>query len=177
MPSVEDVFAGDLWFFPTGPPHSPQGLGPDGAEFVARSLGTESVGLVFAARVRTTELAGLPELTLGGLPDADARALLGSALTAPLDGRVREQIIAEAHGNPLALLELPRGLTAAELAGGFGLPGTVPRPENTEENFRRRFEALPADARILGGQPARDKPEDPRRGPVQPLLVVHHAQH
>ncbi len=129
--------------------------------FVARRLGTESVGLVFAARVRTTELAALPELTLGGLPDTDARALLGSALTAPLDERVRDQIIAEAHGNPLALLELPRGLTAAELAGGFGLPGAVPLPGSPEESFRRRFEALPADARILVLLAAADPSGDP----------------
>jgi len=129
--------------------------------FVARRLGTESVGLVFAARVRTTELAALPELTVGGLPDADARALLGSALTAPLDERVREQIIAEAHGNPLALLGLPRGLTAAELAGGFALPGAVALPGSAEESFRRRFGALPADARTLVLLAAADPSGDP----------------
>ena len=93
--------------------------------FVARRLGAESLGLVFGARVPTGDLAGLPELVIGGLRENDARALLDSALTGPLDARVRDQIIAEAHGNPLALLELPRGLTAAELAGGFGLPGAV----------------------------------------------------
>ena len=97
--------------------------------FVARRLGTESVGLVFGARVRSDELAGLPELRVGGLPDVDARSLLDSALAAPVDERVREQIIAEAHGNPLALLELPRSLPAAELAGGFGLPGALPGRE------------------------------------------------
>ena len=94
--------------------------------FVARRLGAESVGLVFGARVPTGDLAGLPELVIGGLREDDARALLDSALTGPLDTLVRDQIVAEAHGNPLALLELPRGWTAAELAGGFGLPGPVP---------------------------------------------------
>ena len=112
--------------------------------FVARRLGAESVGLVFATRVRGGDLAGLPELVVGGLPDAEARALLDSVLAGPLDERVREQIVAETQGNPLALLELPRGLTAAELAGGFGLPGAVPLAGSIEDSFRRRVEALPA---------------------------------
>jgi hypothetical protein len=94
--------------------------------FVARRLATESVGLVFAARIPGEELAGLPELVVGGLPDAHARALLDSVLTGPLDERVRDQIVAETRGNPLALLELVWGLSPAELAGGFGLPGAVP---------------------------------------------------
>ena len=90
--------------------------------FVARRLAAESVGLVFAARVPGDELAGLPELVVEGLREADARALLDSVLTGPLDARVRDRIVAEAGGNPLALLELPRGLAPAELAGGFALP-------------------------------------------------------
>ena len=78
--------------------------------FVARRLGAESVGLVFAARVaEPPTLAGLPELVVGGLREADARALLDSALAGPIDARVRDQIVAETRGNPLALLELPRG--------------------------------------------------------------------
>jgi DNA-binding CsgD family transcriptional regulator len=117
--------------------------------FVARRLGSESVGLVFAARTRMAELASLPELRLTGLADADARELLNSALTGRLDEQIREQIIAEARGNPLALLELPRGLTAAELAGGFGLPGAPALPDSVEESFRQRFDALPADTRAL----------------------------
>ena len=121
--------------------------------FVGRRLGAESVGLVFGARVPTGDLAGLPELVIGGLREDDARALLDSALTGPLDARVRDQIIAEAHGNPLALLELPRGLTAAELAGGFGLPGAVPLSGSIsgtiEESFRRRIDTLPALTRRL----------------------------
>jgi DNA-binding CsgD family transcriptional regulator len=117
--------------------------------FVARRLGADPVGLVFAAREPGPELAGLPELEVGGLPEGDARALLDSALSGPIDGRVRDQILAETQGNPLALLELPRGLTPAELAGGFGLPGTAPLPRRIEESFRRQLEALPTDARRL----------------------------
>ena len=117
--------------------------------FVARRLGAESVGLVFGARVPTGDLAGLPELVVGGLRQDDARTLLDSALTGPLDTLVRDQIVAEAHGNPLALLELPRGWTAAELAGGFGLPGAVPLAGRIEESFRRQLGALPAQPRRL----------------------------
>ena len=117
--------------------------------FVARRLGAESVGLVFGARVPTGDLAGLPELVIGGLREDDARTLLDSALTGPLDTLVRDQIVAEAHGNPLALLELPRGWTAAELAGGFGLPGAVPLAGRIEESFRRQLGALPAQPRRL----------------------------
>src|SRR5215470_10387091 len=115
--------------------------------FVARRLGAESVALVFAARVPGGDLAGLPELMVEGLGDDDARALLGSALTGPLDARVRDQFIAETRGNPLALLELPRGLAAGELAGGFGLPGAL--AGRVEESFRGRVEALPGPARRL----------------------------
>ena len=93
--------------------------------FVARRLVAESVGMVFAVRIPSSELAGLAELRVEGLQEADARALLDSALTGPLDTRVRDQILAETHGNPLALLELPRGLTPQQLAGGFGLPDAV----------------------------------------------------
>jgi DNA-binding CsgD family transcriptional regulator/tetratricopeptide (TPR) repeat protein len=117
--------------------------------FVARRLAAEPVALVFADRVLAGDLAGLPELVVWGLRDEDARALLGSALAGPLDERVRDQFIAETHGNPLALLELPRGLTAAELAGGFGLPGAPALPGRIEESFGRRVEALPDQARRL----------------------------
>jgi DNA-binding CsgD family transcriptional regulator len=117
--------------------------------FVARRLGAESVALVFAARVPAGDLAGLPELVVGGLHEQDARALLDSVLTGPLDARVRDQLVAETRGNPLALLELPRGLAVAELAGGFGLPGALPLPERIEESFRRRVDALPDQARRL----------------------------
>jgi DNA-binding CsgD family transcriptional regulator len=117
--------------------------------FVARRLMTESVGMVFAARVPSSDIAGLADLMVRGLPEHDARALLEFALTAPLDTKVRDQIIAEAQGNPLALLELPRGLTPQELAGGFGLPNAVRLAAGLEENFRRRVEALPDQTRRL----------------------------
>src|SRR6516165_6242370 len=119
--------------------------------FVARRLGAESVGMVFALREPSElrELTGLPELVLTGLNDADARALLESVVPGRLDERVRDRIVAETRGNPLALVELPRGLTAAELAGGFGLPGTLPLTEQIEESFARQFGVLPARTRLL----------------------------
>ena len=117
--------------------------------FVARRLAADPVGLVFAAREPGSELAGLPELEVAGLRDDDARALLASALAAPLDARVRDLIIAETRGNPLALLELPRGLTPAELAGGFGLPGATPLAGRIEDSFARQLDALPEQARRL----------------------------
>ena len=95
--------------------------------FAARRLAADPVALVFGARVPGAELEGLPELAVTGLAEGDARELLAAALPGPLDPRVRDQVVAEADGNPLALLELPRGMTAAELAGGFGLPGPVCR--------------------------------------------------
>jgi DNA-binding CsgD family transcriptional regulator len=117
--------------------------------FVARRLAAESIGLVFAARVPGEELAGLPELVVEGLREADARALLDAMVTGPLDARVRDRIVAETHGNPLALLELPRGLPPAELAGGFALPDALPLTGRIEESFQRRLDALPADTRVL----------------------------
>jgi DNA-binding CsgD family transcriptional regulator len=117
--------------------------------FVARRLAADPVGLVFAAREPGAELAALPELIVDGLRDDDARALLDSALPGPLDARVRDLIIAETQGNPLALLELPRGLTPAQLAGGFGLPGAVPLTSRIEDSFRRQLDALPAATRRL----------------------------
>jgi DNA-binding CsgD family transcriptional regulator len=117
--------------------------------FVARRLDADPVGLVFAARHPGAELAGLPDMEIGGLQDHDARALLEAALAGPLDAQVRDQILAETRGNPLALLELPRGLSAAELAGGFGLPGTVPLAGRIEDSFARQLEALPTETRRL----------------------------
>jgi AAA ATPase domain len=113
--------------------------------FVARRLEAESVGLVFGTRTPGGDLGGLPELVVGGLSEGEAQALLNSVLAGPIDARVREQIIADTGGNPLAILELPRGLTAAELAGGFGLPGAGPLAGSIEDSFRRRVEALPLD--------------------------------
>ena len=117
--------------------------------FVARRLAADPVGLVFATWVPGEELSGLPELAVEGLPESDARTLLDSVLAGPLDARVRDQMVAETRGNPLALLELPRGLTSAELAGGFGLPGAVPLLGRIEESFRRRIEDLPKESRLL----------------------------
>ena len=117
--------------------------------FVARRLGAESVGMVFGTRTLGSELAGLPSLEIGGLKQEDARALLDSVLTGPLEPRIRDQIVAETGGNPLALLELPRSLTATELAGGFTLPRAVDVSETIEQSFRQRAEALPPDSRLL----------------------------
>jgi hypothetical protein len=129
--------------------------------FVARRLAVEPVGLVFAARVPGAELAGLPELRVEGLAEGDARALLDSALTGPLDARVRDLIVAETRGNPLALLQLPRGLSPAELAGGFGLPEAGPLPGRIEDSFRRQLEGLPAETRRLLALAAADPSGDP----------------
>jgi DNA-binding CsgD family transcriptional regulator len=117
--------------------------------FVARRLLAERVGLVFGARVVGETLRGLPELEMRGLGVEDARALLKSAVHFPLDARVQDRIVAETGGNPLALLELPRGLTASQLAGGFGLLGAQALSGRIEESFARRLEALPEEAQRL----------------------------
>jgi DNA-binding CsgD family transcriptional regulator len=129
--------------------------------FVARRLGAESVGVVFATRTPADELAGLPQLVISGLADPEARELLDSVLPGPIDKRVRDQIIAETRGNPLALLELPRGLSPAELAGGFGLPAAGALSGAVEENFRRRIAALPIETRRLLILAAADPTGDP----------------
>jgi DNA-binding CsgD family transcriptional regulator len=115
--------------------------------FAARRLLAEPVGVVFAAREPGDQFRGLPDLEVVGLADQDARTLLQSAVRFRLDERVRDRILAEANGNPLALLELPRGLRPEQLAGGFGLVGAV--PARIEEGFRRRLAALPGDTRSL----------------------------
>ncbi|OBF11405.1 LuxR family transcriptional regulator [Mycobacterium sp. ACS4331] len=117
--------------------------------FVARRLGAESVALVFAARQPTDAVAGLPTLVVRGLQAREARALLDTVLTGPLDDRVRDQIVAETRGNPLALLEVPRELTAEELAGGFGFPGAVRISGDVESTFRARMDVLPEQTRLL----------------------------
>ena len=117
--------------------------------FVARRLLADSVALVLVTRQPSEELTGFQKLVVEGLRDRDARALLRSAVRVPLDERVRERILAETRGNPLALLELPRGLTAGELAGGFGLPDAVGLPGRIEDSFQRRFGRLPADTQRL----------------------------
>jgi len=117
--------------------------------FVSRRLFAERIGMFFAVRDPVTgpTWRGLPELPLAGLADGDARALLDSAVPGRLDERVRDRIVAETRGNPLALLELPRGLTAAELAGGFGLPDARPLASQIERSFARRVRSLPPTTR------------------------------
>ncbi|HYB47241.1 MAG TPA: AAA family ATPase [Streptosporangiaceae bacterium] len=117
--------------------------------FAARRLAADPVGLVVTAREPGAELAGLPELEVSGLGDDDARVLLEEALTGPLDARVRDLIVAETRGNPLALLELPRGLSPAELAGGFGLPSSAPLSRRIEDSFTRQLSALPEQTQRL----------------------------
>jgi DNA-binding CsgD family transcriptional regulator len=119
--------------------------------FVARRLLAERVGIVFAVRDLGDDhvLEGLPELVVGGLPADDARLLLDAMMPGPLDERVKARILDEARGNPLALMELPRGLTPAELAGGFGLPGAPALTSRIEQSFVQRIEALPRDSQLL----------------------------
>jgi DNA-binding CsgD family transcriptional regulator len=119
--------------------------------FVARRLAAEPVALVFAVRepMEDRALIGLPELVLPGLGESDARALLASVITGPLDEHVRDRIIAETGGNPLALLELPRGLTSDELAGGFAFPNTRPLPNRIEQSFALRLQSLPNETQRL----------------------------
>lgn len=129
--------------------------------FVARRLAAESVGLLFAARVPSDDLTGVCELEVAGLETADARALLDSALAGPLDSGVRDLILNETRGNPLALLELSRGVKPDRLAGGFGLLGAVQLSEQVEESFRRRIEVLPEQTRWLLLVTASDPIGDP----------------
>ena len=103
--------------------------------FVARRLLADPVGVVFATCWPVPDLAAFPELVVDGLHDGDAQALLSTVLHVPVDSRVRERIVAETRGNPLALVEWPRGLTPAELAGGFGMPALLPM----EGRSRRAF--------------------------------------
>ncbi|WP_369031527.1 MULTISPECIES: helix-turn-helix transcriptional regulator [Streptomyces] len=122
--------------------------------FVARRLLAEQVALVFAVRTSAPAsgddpLQALRELTVRGLRDDDARALLDSVVPGRLDERVRDRIVAETRGNPLALLELTRGLTAAELAGGFGRPDARPLASQIEQSFLRRIGSLPDAAQRL----------------------------
>src|SRR3954463_11049947 len=117
--------------------------------FVARRLLAEPVAIVFAAREPGEELLHVSELAVAGVRNGDARALLSSAVAFKLDERVRDRIIAETRGNPLALLELPRGLTARQLAGGFGLVEAQGLAGRIEESFVRRVETLSDDARRL----------------------------
>lgn len=139
--------------------------------FVARRLMADPVALVFVLRTADgepepddDELVGLPELTLTGLDDRDARSLLASAIPGPLDERVRERILDESRGNPLALLELPSDLTLPELAGGFGLPASrspTSRASRIERCYLRRLGTLPPQTRQLLLVAAADPVGDP----------------
>ena len=131
--------------------------------FVARRLLAEPVAIVFGIREPSDEreVAGLPELRLEGLDHDEARALLAEVTPGRLDERVAERIVAETGGNPLALLELPRGMSAAELAGGFAVPGPVRLSGSIEDRFRLRLDALPADTRRLLQLAAADPVGDP----------------
>ena len=137
--------------------------------FVIRRLLAERIGIVFAARETGEALARVSELEVRGLLNDDACALLSSAVGFSLDERVRDQIVAETRGNPLALVELPRGLTATQLAGGFGLPGTEGLSGRIEESFIRQLEALSDAARrlllVAAAEPVGD-----------PLLVLRAAE-
>jgi DNA-binding CsgD family transcriptional regulator len=119
--------------------------------FVARRLLAERLGLVFGLRESGDEhgLEGLPELVIEGLAADEARLLLDTTITGPLDERVRARILGEARGNPLALIELPRGLTPAEVAGGFGLPDARPLASRIEHTFLLRVRTLPRDTQLL----------------------------
>jgi DNA-binding CsgD family transcriptional regulator len=119
--------------------------------FVARRLLAERIAMVFAVREpdEGNDLAGLEELVVGGLGEDDARSLLASAMPVRLDEQVLNAIVAETHGNPLALLELPRGMTPAELAGGFALPDARPLASRVEETFMQRVRALPPETQRL----------------------------
>ena len=140
--------------------------------FVARHLAAAPAAVIFAVRppADARDLVGLPEFQLRGLADADARTLLDSVLIGPLDERVRDQVIAEARGKPQALLELTRGLTPEELAGGFGLPSVVLVPGRIEENYRRQLALLPVPTQLLlliaAAEPAGD-----------PVLIWRAAAH
>jgi DNA-binding CsgD family transcriptional regulator/tetratricopeptide (TPR) repeat protein len=119
--------------------------------FVARRLLAERIAVVCAARTGIGDdvLAGLPVLPVLALGDSDARALLLANVPGPLDARVCDQIITESHGNPLALLELPRTWNVADLAGGFGLPSSHPVAGRIEQSYVRRLQLLPADTQLL----------------------------
>ncbi|WP_307841090.1 BREX system ATP-binding domain-containing protein [Streptomyces sp. GESEQ-4] len=136
--------------------------------FVARRLAVESVACVCAVRDEggaendwPPSPCGLPEMRLGGLGDADARRLLRRVFHGPLDEALRDQLIAEARGNPLGLLELPRGLTHAELAGGFGFPVERALSRRIEDSFLRQLKQLPADTRKLLLLAAAERVGDP----------------
>jgi DNA-binding CsgD family transcriptional regulator/tetratricopeptide (TPR) repeat protein len=130
--------------------------------FVARRLVAEHVGLVFAEREPSAALGNVPTLEVNGLRNGDARALLNSPFPRVLDERVRDRFVAETRGNPLALLELPRGMSANELAGGFGASGAKSISSRIEASYRQRLAALPPETRLLLLVAAAEPTGDPR---------------
>ncbi len=129
--------------------------------FVARRLEAEGIALVLAIRAVGPEFAGLPQLVVGGLGDDDARALFGLAMPGPIDPHVRDQIISEARGNPLALRELPRALSPSEIAGGFAVTTAMPLESRIEQSVIAQLESLPDPARQLLLVAAADPTGDP----------------
>ena len=130
--------------------------------FVARRLETDAVGLVGATRESGDDVyAGLPTVWVRGLSDADARTLLLRTVPGYMDVAVLDQIVAESHGNPLALLELPRTWSPTDLAGGFGLPGSRSVAGRIEQSYGRRLRQLPAATRLLILAAAADPLGDP----------------
>ena len=119
--------------------------------FVARRLAAESVGMIFAIRegLDRGQFVGLSEVRLAGVADADARALLATVVPGRLDERVRDRIVAETRGNPLALLELPRGMTTAELAAGFGFPTADGVEARLEAHYVQQMRGLPLPTQRL----------------------------
>jgi DNA-binding CsgD family transcriptional regulator len=138
--------------------------------FVGRRLAAESIAVMLATRDPSEEFAQVEHLTVSGLNNDAARELLQSVVRGPLDERIRHRIIAETHGNPLALLELPRGLGPVELAGGFALPNALPLSDRIQATFLSRLESAPPEAQLLlrvaAAEPAGD-----------PLLVWRVADH
>ena len=129
--------------------------------FVARRLDAEGIAIVLAMRSVDDTAADLPQLILRGLGDEDARELLRLSLPGAIDRRVRDQLVAEARGNPLALQELPRALSPAELAGGFALAGSMPLESRIEHSLIAQLEPLPAATRMLLLLAAADPTGDP----------------
>ncbi len=123
--------------------------------FLARRLLAEKVALLFAAREPGNTLAGFPEINVGPLGRRDARVLLESVLPARVDEQVFDRIIVETRGNPLALLELPRGMTPTQLAGGFGLPAAISLSARIEEHFAQRLASVAPDGRSGSRSPSR----------------------
>lgn len=128
---------------------------------VTRRLTTERVAVVLATRQVDDRLSDLPQLAVRGLGVLDARALLEAAVPGVIDPRVRDQLVAEARGNPLALRALPRAMSPAQLAGGFALPGSMPLEHRIEQSLLARVAALPATTRTLLLLAAADPTGDP----------------